>query len=101
MRILEVAPEAPPRADSAEAEAALAALEERIMLLIARHQALRARCAAKDAAARRIAEGADPLALEARVRALETENDRLTRHAEYLERQVRGLRGRVRYVIEA
>lgn len=101
MRILEGAPDLPPRADGAQAEAALAALEERIMLLLARHQALREQLAAKNAAARRIADGADPLALEARVRVLETENDRLTRHAEFLERQVRGLRGRVRYALEA
>ena len=100
MRMLEGSPEFAPGVDGAQAESALAALEERIMLLIARHEEVRERLVTKEAAARRIANGADPLALEARVRELERENDRLTRHAEFLERQVRGLRGRVRYVLE-
>ncbi|MFN2383924.1 MAG: hypothetical protein ABR559_06630 [Gemmatimonadota bacterium] len=100
MRMLEGGPDLAPGADGAQAESALAALEERIMLLIARHQGVQERLATKEAAARRIADGADPLALEARVRELEGENDRLTRHAEFLERQVRGLRGRVRYALE-
>ncbi len=87
---------------------ALDTLGERVKLLSERHETLRRELdrtrAAREEAESRLTRatdgGLDPLALEEKVRALEDQNDRLSRHAEYLEGEVKSLLGRVRYVLE-
>jgi hypothetical protein len=80
--------------------ASLDALEENVTLLLARHESL----AAADAAAeerRRSRDSLDPVELERRLRAIESDKERLERHAAFLEGRIRGLLSRVRYVIES
>jgi hypothetical protein len=80
--------------------ASLDALEENITLLLARHESVAAAHAADEE--RRRSQGAlDPVQLDERVRALETEKERLERHSAFLEDRIRGLLSRVRYVIES
>ncbi len=89
-------------------QAVLDTMDERITLLLARHEQLAERYAEVAAARQeaeeqlsRFASGAlDPRQLEERVRGLESENDRLSRHASYLEERVESLLARVRYVVE-
>lgn len=95
-------------ADAARLRAALDTMDEKITLLLSRHALLTERYMAAVAAQREVEEqlermtsgDVDPAALEERVRELETRNDRLTRHAEFLEGRVEGLLARVRYVLE-
>lgn len=87
--------------DDAEVElgTALDSLDEKVKLLLARHAELAARCAEAERAAEKHA-GLDPIALEERVEELVAENDRLARHASFLEERIKGLYTRVRYVME-
>lgn len=87
-------------AKSAALRASLDALEENITLLIARHESLAAAHAANEER-RRTQDAPDPVELERRVRALETEKQNLERHSAFLEDRIRGLLSRVRYVIES
>ena len=80
--------------------ASLAALEENITLLLARHESVAAARAA-DEESRRSQGALDPIELGKRVRDLETEKERLERHSAFLEDRIRGLLSRVRYVIES
>ena len=80
--------------------ASLDALEENITLLLARHEGVAAAHAA-DEERRRSQGSLDPIELEKRVRALESDKDRLERHSAFLEDRIRGLLSRVRYVIES
>jgi hypothetical protein len=80
--------------------ASLDALEESVKLLVARHEESVSALAAAEARSRS-REGLDPVALEERVKELETETERLERHASFLEDRIRGLLSRVRYVIES
>jgi phage shock protein A len=80
--------------------ASLDTLEEKIKLLLARHESLAAANAVSEE--RRRARGSlDPIELQDRVRALETDKERIERHAAFLEDRIRGLLSRVRYVIES
>ena len=89
-------------------EAALDRLEGRIQLLLSRHRGLDERYrASRDEAralnerlARLTAGGGDAAALDARIRELTAENERLGAHAAFLEERIRGLHGRVRYITE-
>jgi hypothetical protein len=104
-----VAPE-PARdvADATRLRAALDTIDEKTKLLLARHTLLTERYVASVAAQREIEErlahltrdGVDPEALEERVQELEARNERLSRHAAYLETRIEGLLARVRYVLE-
>lgn len=88
---------------------ALEGLDRRVTLLIERHQELGQRHAraleggrrAEAALARLTERGGDPAELDARIRSLEAENERLARHAGFLEERIRNLLSRVRYVIES
>lgn len=80
--------------------ASLDALEENITLLLARHESVAAAHAA-DVERRRSQGALDPVELDERLRALETEKERLERHSAFLEDRIRGLLSRVRYVIES
>jgi cell division protein FtsB len=104
-----VAPEAArEEADATRLRAALDTIDEKIKLLLARHTLLAERYVASVAAQREIEErlahltrdGVDPGALEERVQELEARNDRLSRHAAYLETRIESLLARVRYVLE-
>lgn len=81
--------------------AALDRLEERIKLLLARHAELAERHREAMAAQRALDGGLDPVTLDARVRSLEADNDRLARHAAHLEDRIRDLLARVRYAVES
>lgn len=100
-----------PAEDGAEARrlrAALDTMDEKITLLLARHERLAQRFVAASKGRQeaeveiaRLASGElDPRQLEERTRALETENERLSRHVAYLEERIEGLLTRVRYVLE-
>lgn len=81
---------------------ALDRLEERVSLLVERYgEAAREARRASERLSRLEAGGADPVELEERIRGLEAENERLSRHAEFLEERIQGLMSRVRYVMEA
>jgi hypothetical protein len=80
--------------------ASLDALEENVTLLLARHESLAAANAAAEER-RRSRDSLDPVELERRLRALESDKERLERHATFLEGRIRGLLSRVRYVIES
>jgi hypothetical protein len=80
--------------------ASLDALEESVKLLVARYgEAVEARATAE--ARSRKGAALDPVALLDHVEELETEVERLERHAAFLEDRIRGLLARVRYVIES
>lgn len=87
--------------DGARLRSSLDRLEERIKLLVARYEDLAERYQALTAARNRIDGTLDPLVLDERMRALEKENERLSRHAAFLEQKIRELLSRVRYVVEA
>ena len=100
-----------PVEDGAEARrlrAALDTMDEKITLLLARHERLAERFAATSESrqeaeaelARLVSGEIDPRQLEQRARDLETENERLSRHVAYLEERIEGLLTRVRYVLE-
>jgi prefoldin subunit 5 len=88
---------------------ALDTLDEKIKLLLARHSLLAERFASVMTARReaeqqlaRLSTGElDPVSLEERMRELEAENERLSRHAAYLEDRIASLLARVRYVVES
>lgn len=80
---------------------ALDRLEERINLLLARHAELAERHREAMAAQRALDGGLDPVKLDARVRSLQADNDRLARHAAHLEERIRDLLARVRYAVES
>ncbi len=84
----------------AELTAALDAMGDKVKLLVERSRRLAERCL-EDEELRRRLEGLDPVALDDRVQALEWENDRLSRHADFLEGKLKELLSRVRYVVEA
>lgn len=89
--------------------AALDALERKVGLLLERHEELAGLHAEAIEDGRRSAErlarlerdGLDPVEVDARIRSLEEENERLARHAEFLEERIRAMMSRVRYVVEA
>jgi len=95
-------------ADTTRLRAALDTIDEKTKLLLARHTLLTERYVASVEAQREIEErlahltrdGVDPGALEERVQELEARNERLSRHAAYLETRIEGLLARVRYVLE-
>ena len=76
-------------------------LERKVKLLLSRHTELAERYSEAVAASDRLGAGLDPVALEERVRDLETERDRLSRHAAFLEGKIRELLTRVRYAVDA
>ena len=88
---------------------ALDTLDERLTFLLARYARLAERLSAAESARReaeerlqQVATGElDPIALEERTRQLASENERLARHASYLEERVESLLARVRYVVES
>jgi hypothetical protein len=80
--------------------ASLDALEENVTLLLARLESLTAANAAAEER-RRSRDSLDPEELDRRLRALESDKERLELHAAFLERRIRGLLSRVRYVIES
>jgi hypothetical protein len=88
---------------------ALDTLDEKIKLLLARHtlllerarSAVAARREAEERLVRLSADELDPALLEQRTRELEAENERLSRHAAYLEDRIVNLLTRVRYVVES
>ena len=80
--------------------ASLDALEENVTLLLARHESLAAANAAVEERSRS-RDSLDPVELERRLQALESDKERLERHAAFLEGRIRGLLSRVRYVIES
>ena len=95
--------------DARRLAVALDTLDERLTFLLARYARLADRYSAAEQARReaeerlrRISEGElDPLALEERSRELAAENERLVRHAAYLEDRIESLLARVRYVVES
>ena len=95
-------------ADMKRLRAALDTMDEKITLLLTRHERLgervvvaeRARSEAESELARFASGELDPRQLEQRARDLETENERLSRHVAYLEERIEGLLTRVRYVLE-
>jgi hypothetical protein len=86
---------------AAELEVALDALSDKVKLLVERSRRLAERCREEESVRRRLEGGLDPVALDARVRELESENERIARHAEFLETKVKELLSRVRYVVGA
>lgn len=84
----------------AELTAALDVMGDKVKLLIERSRRLAERCREDEQVRRRFGK-LDPVALDERVRALESENDRLSRHADFLEGKLKELLSRVRYVVEA
>lgn len=86
---------------AAELEVALDALSDKVKLLVERSRRLAERCREEESVRRRLEGGLDPVALDERVRELESENERIARHAEFLETKVKELLSRVRYVVGA
>lgn len=84
-----------------ELAAALDAMGDKVKLLVERSRRLAERCREDEAMRRRLEGGLDPAALDARVRELERERERIARHAEFLEAKLKDLLSRVRYVVEA
>ena len=82
-----------------ELEVALDALSDKVKLLVERSRRLAERCREEESVRRRLEGGLDPVALDERVRELESENERIARHAEFLETKVKELLSRVRYVV--
>jgi chaperonin cofactor prefoldin len=80
---------------------AVAGLERKVKLLLSRHSELTERYDEVVAASERLGVGLDPVALEERVQVLETERDRLSQHAAFLEGKIRELLTRVRYAVDA
>ncbi len=80
---------------------AVAGLEHKVKLLLSRHTELAEQYDEAVAASERFGAGFDPAALEERVRVLETERDRLSQHAAFLEGKIRELLTRVRYAVDA
>lgn len=80
---------------------AVAGLEGKVKLLLSRHAELTERYNKAVAAGERLGAGLDPAALEERVRALESERERLSRHTAFLEGKIRELLTRVRYAVDA
>lgn len=80
---------------------AVAGLERKVKLLLSRHTELTERYNEAMAAGERLSTGLDPVVLEERVQALESERDRLARHATFLEGKIRELLTRVRYAVDA
>ena len=89
------------RARAAELAVALDALGDKVKLLVERSRRLAERCREEESVRRRLEGGLDPVVLDERVRELESENERLARHAEFLETKLKELLSRVRYVVEA
>lgn len=89
------------RERAAELAVALDALGDKVKLLVERTRQLADRCREEEAVRRRLEGGLDPVALDERVRELESENERIARHAEFLETKLKELLSRVRYVVEA
>lgn len=89
-----------PKPDPDPLLASLDALEENVTLLLARHESLVSANAASEER-RRSRDTLDPIELERRLRALESDTEKLERHAAFLEDRIRGLLSRVRYVIES
>lgn len=85
----------------AELTAALDGLGDKVKLLVEQSRQLSARCREEEELRRRLEGGLDPVALDERVHELESENDRLARHAEFLEQKLKELLSQVRYVVEA
>jgi chromosome segregation ATPase len=85
---------------AAELEVALDALGDKVKLLVERSRRLAERCHEEESVRRRLEGGLDPVALDERVRELESENERIARHAEFLETKIKELLARVRYVVE-
>ena len=86
---------------AAELEVALDALSDKVKLLVERSRRLAERCREEESVRRRLEGGLDPVALDERLRELESENERIARHAEFLETKVKELLSRVRYVVGA
>ena len=86
---------------AAELEVALDAHSDKVKLLVERSRRLAERCREEESVRRRLEGGLDPVALDVRVRELESENERIARHAEFLETKVKELLSRVRYVVGA
>lgn len=84
----------------AELVAALDALGDKVKLLVDRSRRLAERCREDEEVRRRLG-GLDPVALDERLHALESENERLSQHADFLEGKLKELLSRVRYVVEA
>ncbi len=80
---------------------AVAGLERKVKLLLSRHTELAEQYNEAVAASERLGAGLDPAVLEERVRVLETERDRLSKHAAFLEGKIRELLTRVRYAVDA
>jgi hypothetical protein len=80
---------------------AVSGLERKVKLLLSRHTELIERYNEAVVAGERLGAGLDPAALEERVRVLESERDRLSRHAAFLEGKIRELLTRVRYAVDA
>ncbi len=76
-------------------------LEEKIKLLIERYQDLAEEYRALVEVRERLKGTPDPVALQERLRALEAERDRHSRHEAFLEERIRDLLARIRYVVEA
>ena len=89
------------RERAAELAVALDALGDKVKLLVERSRRLAERCREEESVRRRLEGGLDPVALDERVRELESENERLARHAEFLETKLKELFSRGRYVVEA
>src|SRR5687768_7176594 len=97
------------KTDGGRLHAALDTLDEKIKLLLARHSLLAesfasvitARREAEERLARLSTGELDPVSLEERMRELKAENERLSRHAAYLEDRIASLMARVRYVVES
>lgn len=88
------------RERAAELAAALDAVGDKVKLLVERTRRLSERCREDEDLRQRLEGGLDPAALDARVRELEAERERLSRHAEFLEGKMKDLLSRVRYVVE-
>lgn len=75
-------------------------LESKIKLLVERHDELAAHVT-ESLAAIQDQDGADPVALRAEIESLESDRERLARHAEFLESRIRELLTRARYAVDA
>ncbi|CAN5229513.1 hypothetical protein BH18GEM1_BH18GEM1_01000 [soil metagenome] len=76
-------------------------LEERIKLLVERYEDLAEEYRALVEMRERLKGTPDPVALQERLRALEAEHERHSRHEAFLEEGIRDLLARIRYVVEA
>lgn len=107
-------PAEPDLAETPEEEAerlsrALEMLEERVSLLLERHsdllghhaEAVEELSTKTERLDRLRGEGMDPEQLNRAIQELEGENERLSRHAAFLEGRIESLLNRVRYVVES